>query len=273
MADEKVSQMPAATTSSGSDLYPLVQGGVNKAITFANLQSALGTGASLTALTGDVSATGPGSATATVNSVGGKTASAIASAVTTVSGATSSNTTSTLVLRDSSGNFSAGTVTMSGIKVTTSPTSGYVLTSDALGNGTWQNPYSLRKTVYTLTSAQILALNGTPVTVVPAVSGKVIQLYSCEFQYTYVSTPYTVGGQGLNIQYTTDTVPPSGSYTAIFCPDTGLLDQTANKEFIMPTISSASFLRSTGLNITTSDTSIAGGNGTLTLVIYYYVLD
>lgn len=34
----------------------------------------------------------------------------------------------------------AGTVTARGLKLTTSPASGYVLTSDASGNGTWQNP-------------------------------------------------------------------------------------------------------------------------------------
>ena len=69
------------------------------------------TGNYITALTGDVSATGPGSVSSTVNSVGGKSAASIASTVTTVSAATSSNTPSTLVLRDSSGNFSAGTIT------------------------------------------------------------------------------------------------------------------------------------------------------------------
>jgi hypothetical protein len=34
----------------------------------------------------------------------------------------------------------AGTAQMTGIKMTTSPTNGYVLTSDASGNGTWQAP-------------------------------------------------------------------------------------------------------------------------------------
>jgi hypothetical protein len=67
----------------------------------------------ISALTGDVSATGPGSASATVNSVGGQSATNIANTVTTVSEATSTNTASTLVERDSSGNFSAGIITAS----------------------------------------------------------------------------------------------------------------------------------------------------------------
>ena len=41
MASLKISQLPLVTTSSGSDLYPLVQAGVNDAITFVNLQSAI----------------------------------------------------------------------------------------------------------------------------------------------------------------------------------------------------------------------------------------
>jgi hypothetical protein len=68
-------------------------------------------GSYITALTGDVSASGPGSAAATVNSVGGSSASSIHTTVTTVAAATSADTPSTLVERDASGNFSAGTIT------------------------------------------------------------------------------------------------------------------------------------------------------------------
>lgn len=66
---------------------------------------------SLTGLTGDVSATGPGVATATVNAVGGQTAANVAAATILANAGTSANTPSTLVKRDGSGNFSAGTIT------------------------------------------------------------------------------------------------------------------------------------------------------------------
>lgn len=69
------------------------------------------TSGGITALTGDVTASGSGSQAATVAQVGGKTASAVASAVTTVAAASSGVSTSNLVMRDSSGNFSAGTIT------------------------------------------------------------------------------------------------------------------------------------------------------------------
>ena len=67
--------------------------------------------AAITDLTGDVSASGPGSVSATVNAVGGKTASSVAQSVTDTQAATSINTASTLVKRDASGNFTANTIT------------------------------------------------------------------------------------------------------------------------------------------------------------------
>lgn len=70
-----------------------------------------GSSASMTNLTGDVSASGPGSAIATVNSVGGSSAANIHYAELAANAATPVNTASTIVKRDSSGNFSAGVIT------------------------------------------------------------------------------------------------------------------------------------------------------------------
>lgn len=68
-------------------------------------------GAYITALTGDVTATGPGSVAATVAAVGGQTAASVAAATVLANAATSANTASAIVRRDASGNFSAGTIT------------------------------------------------------------------------------------------------------------------------------------------------------------------
>lgn len=65
----------------------------------------------ITALTGDVTATGPGSVAATVVTVGGETAAEVATSVQETQAATATNTPSTIVRRDSSGNFSAGEIT------------------------------------------------------------------------------------------------------------------------------------------------------------------
>lgn len=67
----------------------------------------------ITALTSDVTATGPGSVAATVVSVGGSSAANIHSAELAANAATNLNTASTIVKRDASGNFAAGTITAS----------------------------------------------------------------------------------------------------------------------------------------------------------------
>lgn len=64
----------------------------------------------ITALTGDVTATGPGSVAATVALVGGVAASGVAAGANLANAATPLNTISTIVMRDSSGNFAAGNI-------------------------------------------------------------------------------------------------------------------------------------------------------------------
>ena len=68
-------------------------------------------GGGISALTGDVTASGTGSVAATVASVGTSTAANIHAAELLANGATAANTASTIVKRDASGNFNAGTVT------------------------------------------------------------------------------------------------------------------------------------------------------------------
>lgn len=74
-----------------------------------------GAAIALDALTGDVTATGPGTAPATVQAVGGSTATAVNAATILANAATSANTASAIVRRDVSGNFSAGTITASNV--------------------------------------------------------------------------------------------------------------------------------------------------------------
>lgn len=127
------------------------------------------TGNYITALTGDVTAAGPGSAAATVVTVGTSSATNIHNAELAANAATSSNTASTIVKRDGSGNFAAGNLTLgpasgsSAISIAFSnaftgtlqwnptasytvslpPTSGAAstyLVNDGSGNLTWSNP-------------------------------------------------------------------------------------------------------------------------------------
>lgn len=115
------------------------------------------TGNYIISLTGDVSATGPGSAAAIVNFVGGSSAANVNSATIAANAATSLDTFSTIVKRDVSGNFAISGVLFqdSGIKAVTlqSPTTltnsytlvwpldqglaGYTLSNDGSGNLSW----------------------------------------------------------------------------------------------------------------------------------------
>jgi len=117
MPSQKISQLPIVLTITPNDLYPLVQSGTNFAIKFSSIQtailSALTSGQLPTiTLTGDVTgAASGGSIPIVVQSVGGATASNIATSVSAYLASTPSNTPNTLVKRDTSGNFSAGTIT------------------------------------------------------------------------------------------------------------------------------------------------------------------
>jgi len=126
-------------------------------IAFEKLQAQVSgtTGSAITALTGDVSATGPGSATATVNSVGGQSASAIAATVVIVGNATSSNTASTLVLRNASGNFSAGTITANLTGTATNATTAVNFTGSLSGDVTGTQTATVVSTVGGVTASAV----------------------------------------------------------------------------------------------------------------------
>ncbi len=74
-------------------------------------------GSGLTALTGDVTASGSGSVAATVNSVGGSSAASLHAAELAANAATPANSASTIIKRDASGNFAAGAVTLTSATV------------------------------------------------------------------------------------------------------------------------------------------------------------
>jgi hypothetical protein len=98
-------------------------------------------GGGLSALTGDVSASGLGSVAATVNAVGGSTASSVHSTVLAVAGATALDTPSMLVIRDGSGNFAASTVTLTSSAVFDGSSSGSTaLQASAIASGTLTLP-------------------------------------------------------------------------------------------------------------------------------------
>ncbi len=162
---------------------------------WSTIASSAGAGGTLTALTSDVSASGSGSVAATVNSVGGATAAAVASGAALANAATDVNTVSTLVKRDGSGNFAGSAATLTSIilkdtgtktvtlsaptTVSTSyalkfPTAvasvtGQVLTSDTSGVLSWTTPSA--GTITALTSDVSASGSGSVAATVNSVGG------------------------------------------------------------------------------------------------------
>ncbi len=113
-AQSAISATAPLVDTAGVISIPQATGSVSgylTALDFTNFNAKQAAGNYITALTGDVTATGPGSAAATVVSVGGSSAALVHSAELLANAATTLNTPSTIVLRDSSGNFAAGTIT------------------------------------------------------------------------------------------------------------------------------------------------------------------
>ena len=98
--------MVAATTSA-TELSYLI--GVTSSVQ-TQLNGKAATGNYVTALTGDVTATGPGSVAATVANVGGKTAAQVATSVDDTTNATNLSTASRIMKRDASGNVNVKTL-------------------------------------------------------------------------------------------------------------------------------------------------------------------
>ncbi|RZI59821.1 MAG: hypothetical protein EOP14_03635 [Pseudomonas sp.] len=115
-------------------------------------------GAGVTALTGDVSATGPGSAVATVNTVGTSSAANIHAAELLANAATSAGTIDTIVKRASDGRFVAGGATFTSSMILKDGTSGGAITLAApIGSAT----YGLTLPSVAGTSGYALVSNGS----------------------------------------------------------------------------------------------------------------
>lgn len=117
--------------------------------TFNNKQAS---GSYITALTGDVTASGPGSSAATVASVGTSSAANVHSAELLANAATNLNTASTIVKRDASGNFVAGTITAALSGNATTSTS---FTGSLVGDVTGTQGATVVSTVGTSSAANV----------------------------------------------------------------------------------------------------------------------
>jgi len=176
------------------------------------INSKQASGSYITSLTGDVTASGPGAAAATVVSVGGSSASAVNSATIAANAATSANTPSTIVIRDGSGNFSAGTITAT-LNGNATNVSGIVLPANG-GTGIANNNAS------TLTIsgnfATTLTVSG-PTSLTLPTSGTIVTTTA-----TQTLTNKTFGDAFVEAQQTTPANPAAGFNKLYFKADNNL---------------------------------------------------
>lgn len=128
--------------------------------------------------------------------------------------------------------------------------------------------------VVVLTSAQLLGLKDTPVTLIPARGPNTVIMVSNGYvKYNYKGTVYTVP-VGTTLQLRINGINLLG--TAI--PGTGVLDQTQNTvsmglTLTNPLTNSLSTLTNKALTIyNTNATNLSVGNGTLEIGLFYNVL-
>jgi len=112
-------------------------------------------GAAITSLTGDVTGTGPGATATTVATVGGQSASDISDSVDDTQAATPTNTASTIVKRDASGNFAANVITASLSGNATTATTATSFSGNLLGDVTGTQAATVVDTVGGQTAADI----------------------------------------------------------------------------------------------------------------------
>lgn len=119
------------------------------------------------------------------------------------------------------------------------------------------------KASVTLTAAQVIALNATPISLIPAVNGKLIEVGLVTVAYKYGSAAFTIGAsKHIQVIYT-------GGAVAGQVDETGLLDQVVNKENAI-SCGNYSPVRGAGVLVTSDDATILLGTGcTVTVNVYY----
>ena len=135
---------------------------------------------------------------------------------------------------------------------------------------------TLQVSKVTLTQAQLEALSGTPIDLVPAPgAGKAIVPVSAAAHYKFGTTPYTItgGGSGIAVEYA-----GGGGEGALqwLIPDAGFIDQSADQfaTSVMGSDSAVPLTQVENQPLTAFDANVYTlGDGTVDVTIFYMVVD
>jgi len=130
------------------------------------------------------------------------------------------------------------------------------------------DPSLLQKAVVTLTAAQLMAMYGAPVSVLPApAAGQVLVIDQIIAQMKPGGTQFT-GGGAVTFQYHgTAVVPHSGNI-----PAATITSAAGSENVVPPPTGTIQPPAATGLDITNATAAFATGNGTLVVTVFYSII-
>ena len=151
-------------------------------------------------------------------------------------------------------------------QMTSGATAGYVLTSDASGNASWQNLYGYQYfTAVTITSAQTLSIGSIPVQVLPAPGTNKYYDIKVYFEYVFNTTAYSSTGTLVLADNTTKRVTNQFDINGQLTSRVFVSDMNFQNQFT--TLNSQ-------IEFTTSDGSDPTlGDGSFKVKIYYNIID
>lgn len=121
--------------------------------------------------------------------------------------------------------------------------------------------------VVTLSSAQILALSATPVTIVAAPgAGKTIVIYDVLFRMVASATAYASGG-AVSLQYHTGPIAATSTVAAAVVN----AGSAGTKDNVMIPVAAASITQNDAVEITNATGAFTTGTGTASVHIRYYI--
>jgi len=127
----------------------------------------------------------------------------------------------------------------------------------------------IRTATLSLSSAQILALNTTPIEIIPAFSGKYIQVISASAKYTYNTTTYVIA---TDLQLIADTATIEQCRFRVLTATASTFRAAEMTQLSVFAVGSTQILLNKKINVFSPSVNPTVGNGTLIIYAYYRLI-